>query len=254
MQRLAALCALAGCDAVFGLNAVPDPTGDAAGSGSAAPYTYEQFYAAHGEYGQQMTVVPFTIAPKAGSLIVVAIGTYWNDPTLVTDTTGNVYTEVGTNPRSDGGSEVSIYYTVNKQAASTFALTVATVESMTHVGADEVTVIAHEFSGAFRPAPLDLEQSATGNPNSSSQIDSDCGMVATNAPEVMVAALTRDFNGTVTATPTWHLVKSIDLDHTMYAVLATEYRIAGPETARPILSSEHQADGTSWACLWATFR
>lgn len=256
MRVVALLCALVGCDGVFGLNTIPDPSGDATGSDSgSSAYSYVQFYAAHGEYGQQMVLVPFTVPPQPNALIVVAIGTYWNDPSLVTDTAGNAYMQVGSTPRSDGGSEVSIFYGRYTKTAPTFAITVNSIESTAHVGADEVTVIAHEYAGPFQTQPLDLDQHMQGTGiGSTGQVDSDCGMASPNAPEVMVAALTRDFNGDVTATPDWRLRKSIDLDHTMYAVLATEDRIAGPELANPVWSSVHDADGTTWACLWATFR
>lgn len=247
MRVVALVCALSGCDAVFGLNSVPAPP-DAAGS--ASPYAFEQTKSAQSTGAIATLMIPLTTQPKARSVLVVAVATFANTPMTVTDSAGNNYTMVGADPASTGGSHVTLFYTAPITTRAPFTVTIST----TDVGVtDQISAIVDEYSGPFGSDPLDAFHTHTGSTLVGQTVDSDCGSATTTTATVMVAALTRDFNGDVIGTPDWRLRQSIDLPHAMYAVLAAEDRFAPAETADPIFSSTHDADGTSWACVWATF-
>ncbi|MBV8762718.1 MAG: hypothetical protein JO257_35870 [Deltaproteobacteria bacterium] len=251
MTRVVALLTLvAACDGVFGLNTVP-LAADGTGSGSASAYTFVQVKSQFAMMGDSSLMIPLLTVPRAGSLLVVAVGSFQNLPTAVVDSAGNNYTMVPANPQSQGGSHVALFYASQIHTRAPFTITVTTSDKST---GNQLTVIVHEYAGPFAADALDFQSSATGATLVGQTVDSDCGPTTTTTDTVMVAALTRDFNGGVTATPSWRLRASMDMDHTKYAVLATQDHIAPAELADPVFSSTHDADGTSWACLWATFR
>jgi len=253
MERVRALAvvyvlAACGCDGVFGLNTVPNPTGDAA---PPAGLSFVQDVSTKVQLGGLTATVPFSQPPAAHDLIVVAIAAYHNTPTLVSDTAGNAYSELSAEGMTAGGSSLFIYYAADVKKVEQFTITVASMEGSDID--DELSVDALEYHGAQASSPLDRMQSHSGA-GSTSQVDEDCLPLQVTGAEIMVAALTRDFNGSTIPAPGWITRGSIDLDHTMYAVLTTADRIAADEIAHPEFSSEHNADGYTWACLWATFR
>jgi fibronectin type 3 domain-containing protein len=105
--------------------------------------------------------IKYVAAQTAGNLNVVAVG--WNDTSAtvssVTDTVGNVYTRIVGPQTYPGALSLSIYYSVNIQAAAAGANSVKVVFSKAAQYAD---VRALEYAGIDINNPIDVTSSGSG--------------------------------------------------------------------------------------------
>jgi len=236
-----------GCQNVFGISEVGE--GDA--SGAASGIAFRNQWSALTALGTVPTaLVTFDEPPLDGDLIVVLVAWWHNTPTMVTDNTGqNRYVMLPTTALSGGGSNLWIYYAYDIVSAPQFAITVVSTPS----GNDELAVVAHDYSGVGPAGGVDGQVDADGDPGAMPVV-SDCKPITATQADVMVTGLTRDFNGSPAVSDGWHLRTSLNSPHDSFMVLATADRIAGPETAEPIWTSDRTTGGYSWACLTAAFR
>ena len=237
-----------GCQNVFGVKEV---VGDGATSG----ITFEKSWSAMtGIRTIPTALVNFAEPPADHDLIVVVVAWWHNVPTMVTDNTGmNQYVVLPTTTLSPGGSNLWLYYAYDIVSAPQFSITVvSTPASGGDVGNDELTVVAHDYRGTGTSDGLDGQQAANAD-GSTAPVVSDCNTITASQSDVMVAALTRDFNGSTSVSDGWNLRASVDAPHDSFMVLATADRMAGPETADPTFTSMRTNGGYSWGCLLASF-
>lgn len=248
------LCALliGGCQTVFGVKEV----GKGGDGGTAGGITFDKAYANQVATGGTTVQVHFDTPPAEHDLVVVFVATWHNAPALVADSsTMNQYTEVPASAVSAGGSNLHMFYAYDIHTMTPFNLTVATTAAPPpNVGEDELTVIAHHYSGAQLTDGRDGQNAANGDGSPNPVVSADCGNLAVPEHELVVAGMTRDFNGAASVPSPWKLESSVDLSHQQYMVLATADQIVGPGNANPTFSLQHNGDGFTWACLTAAFR
>lgn len=95
--------------------------------------------------------VTLNTAPKMGDLMIVAVSTSFTIPVSVTDSAGNTYQGVSSNPtaNSDPYCNILLYYARNVTTTDTFTATVTTGP-----GNDYLSVVVLEVAGTDPVAPL----------------------------------------------------------------------------------------------------
>jgi|GEM_PF-2110462 VCBS repeat-containing protein len=184
----------------------------------------------------------FPSAVKAGNLIMVAVSSWPNQPSSITDSLGNVYTAVAAPKKSSGANAyTALYYAKNIKGG---ADTVTFKNSGT---GNDLSVIITEFSGANLTSPLDAALSSSG----SSSTPTSGNMTPTATGDLVVGATTHN-NTEVTSAGTGFTIIIATEDNQTYQSLAMEYKTQPTTSAVAANFSLSRSDG--WAVVGALFK
>ena len=233
-----------GCDQVFGLSerdagANGDATTDADG-GRHIRYIQSKSAFQNGVGSLSLT---FDQAVQAGDLVVVVVGTYQGDLSMVTDTAGNQYRKPITVPPTLANGILNVLYAPNVLTTSPFTVTATVIESAT----SELTMAIHAYRGA-EAEPLDQSSFNTAGPD----LTPTSGTVTTTlGGELYFGALVHD--NTVTTTPgTGFTLREVPTENNANVPVATEDMV-GP--ARTKAAATFTLDSAAaWACALLTFK
>jgi hypothetical protein len=235
---------------VLGCFSKPDPpviggAGDASiadvqGDDATSPFGIRYVQSTSNAVIANATQVTFSSTPAAGNMIVVAVGEYQGGTPTVTDSAGNVYSQVGSVQRTPAGGDVSMWWSEDSMTATPFVVFASSV------GAAQISLIAHEYETVVAAIELDMVRGSVGT--SAMPVT---GPVAVAPPGRLFVGVVSHDDAVSTQAGAGYTLRERPTDSPTMVPLASQDRIGDAQTTTaPFMLSAP----AGWACTLATFK